>query len=54
MFISNKETLTGEESPIWEESGLQYNYNKENAREKNIIINVDDVIGILTSKSLSY
>ena len=50
MFINDKETFygIGEESPVWEETGLEYNYNKENAREKTVVFQIDEVNKIKT------
>lgn len=43
MFVSSNETLDYSLTPVWEEKGVKYNFDKENYREKTLYFNVDEV-----------
>lgn len=45
MFLTNSESFNEAENlaPIWEETGLEYNFKAENKREKVIDVNVAEV-----------
>ncbi len=47
MYISNKSVAGINDVLIWEEKNLEYNYKKENYREKVLYFNIDEVIDII-------
>jgi len=50
MYLSNSKYLSADEEPVWEEKDLEYNYNKENLREKVLYFDIDQV----TTFSMHY
>jgi len=46
MYISNNKYLGFNETPVWEENDLHYNYNKENLREKVLYFDIDQLVHI--------
>ncbi len=44
MYINDDNaTILENDKPVWEETGLKYNYDKENHREKVLDWNIDEV-----------